>query len=243
MDYRVACKAAIGKGIIVNTIHCGSYETGVSTKWKDGAVLADGKYMHIDQNQKVVHIDAPQDAELLRLNAEINTTYIAYGSMGKAGAANQQAQDTNAVNYSNSVAAGRVTTKSTSNYRNESWDLVDAINSLKELKDDELPEDMRKMTLEQREAYIKEKTAERTKIQQEIKKLSALRNKYIAAERKKLTGKDKKANTLEAVIIRAIREQLTKKKFKFETINASPEKSSEPSETGNSGKKAGKAPD
>src|SRR6478609_9391336 len=50
VEYQSACKAAITKGIIVNTIHCGSDADGVNGKWKDGAALADGKYLLIDHN-------------------------------------------------------------------------------------------------------------------------------------------------------------------------------------------------
>ena len=45
-----ACKLAAGKGIIVNTIHCGPDAEGISGGWKNGALLADGSYMVIDQN-------------------------------------------------------------------------------------------------------------------------------------------------------------------------------------------------
>ena len=61
VDYTESCKAAITKGIIVNTIHCGDENTGINTKWKDGALLADGNYLVIDQNRAVVSIEAPQD--------------------------------------------------------------------------------------------------------------------------------------------------------------------------------------
>ena len=40
VNYAGSCKAAITKGIIVNTIHCGDEATGVNTKWKDGANVA-----------------------------------------------------------------------------------------------------------------------------------------------------------------------------------------------------------
>ena len=50
VDYRESCKSAIEKGVVVNTIHCGDYDTGISTKWKDGADLAEGEYMNIDQD-------------------------------------------------------------------------------------------------------------------------------------------------------------------------------------------------
>lgn len=78
VHYADACKAAITKGIIVNTIHCGDQATGINTKWQDGALLADGSYMVIDQNRAVVSIEAPQDKEIARLGVELNKTYLAY---------------------------------------------------------------------------------------------------------------------------------------------------------------------
>ena len=59
VDYHTACRAAIEKGIIINTIFCGPTPAGEQTGWKDGAVLADGRYMSIDHNQKVAVIPAP----------------------------------------------------------------------------------------------------------------------------------------------------------------------------------------
>jgi hypothetical protein len=70
VNYADACKAAINKGIIVNTIHCGTEAEGINTKWKDGATIADGKYLVIDHNRAVVTIEAPQDKEIARLGEE-----------------------------------------------------------------------------------------------------------------------------------------------------------------------------
>ncbi|MFC1852326.1 VWA domain-containing protein, partial [candidate division CSSED10-310 bacterium] len=53
VNYQTACRAAISKGIIVNTIFCGAFQQGVKTKWKDGADLADGKYMNILSPRKM----------------------------------------------------------------------------------------------------------------------------------------------------------------------------------------------
>ena len=64
VDFHASCKAAIERGIVVNTIFCGANAEGRQTGWKDGAILADGRYMSIDQNQKVVEIPTPQDAEI-----------------------------------------------------------------------------------------------------------------------------------------------------------------------------------
>src|SRR4051794_14055496 len=53
VDFRTTCRAAIERGIVVNTIFCGPNSEGAQTGWKDGAVLADGRYLSIDQNRRV----------------------------------------------------------------------------------------------------------------------------------------------------------------------------------------------
>ena len=218
VPYSSACKAAIEKGIIVNTIHCGSYDEGVSGKWKDGALLADGSYMNIDQDSKAVHIASPQDAEITRLGTELNTTYIPYGAAGKLGFENQKAQDTNAKASAPGTNTQRSVAKGSANYRNTKWDLVDALKEdtvkLDDVKTEDLPEEMQKMTLEERKAYIDTKSKERAAIQEKISKLNTSRKKFVAEELKKLseTGED----TLDAAMIRAIREQAESKKFELE---------------------------
>lgn len=69
VDYREACREAIAKGIMINTIHCGE---GIPDDWRDGALLADGQAISINQNAQVAHIEAPQDAEIARLGADLN---------------------------------------------------------------------------------------------------------------------------------------------------------------------------
>ncbi len=218
VPYADACKEAIAKGIVVNTIFCGNETSGVNGKWKDGSVLADGSFINIDQNQRVVHIKAPQDKEISELNSKLNKTYVAYGAKGKAGAANQVAQDFNAKKLSSVVLAQRATTKASAYYSNASWDLCDAYTQKKikieDIKDDQLPENMRKMTMKQRKEYIETMIKTRKDIQEKIKKASAARGRYVAAERKKqaeVSGK----TSLDEAITKTVREQAEKKNFKF----------------------------
>jgi hypothetical protein len=82
VNYADACKAAIEKGIVVNTIHCGSEAEGIRGKWNDGALLAEGSYMWIDHNRAIVQFKAPQDEEIAKLSVELNATYIPYGERG-----------------------------------------------------------------------------------------------------------------------------------------------------------------
>ena len=125
-DYKNACKQSISKGVIVNTIFCGNYQTGINTFWKDGADLADGKYMNIDQDIKVVHIPSPYDADIVKLNKKLNKTYVNYGSRGKKMKERQATQDVNASNMGQGAYINRAVSKSSKMYKNDQWDLVDA---------------------------------------------------------------------------------------------------------------------
>ncbi len=223
VDYRQACKAAISKGIIVNTIHCGSENDGLNGKWKDGAVLADGQYLNINHNRRTIHIAAPQDKQIAQLGVKLNDTYIAYGAAGQLARERQTAQDKNAASVSEEGAIQRAVTKSSLYYRNEAWDLVDALETdklkLEDVKTEDLPEEMQKMSQEERKAYIETRARERTQIQQRIQHLNEQRKKYVTEEMKK---RQEEGNTLGSAIIQAVREQAGKRNFKFESPEQSP---------------------
>lgn len=216
VDYKESCKEAVTNGIIVNTIFCGDNTEGINTFWKDGADRADGKYMNIDHNQKIVHIPAPQDKEINDLGKQLNTTYIAYGQGGAAKKMRQEAQDTNAASVSPQALAQRSVAKTKKMYTNVDWDLVDASKEgnvkVEELEEEALPEEMKKMSKKERKEYIEKKQKEREGIQKKINDLSKERDKYVAEQRKKEAG----ADTLDDAIVTAVRSQATKKNYKFE---------------------------
>lgn len=211
-----ACKAAIQKGVVVNTIHCGNQADGENGGWRTGAALAEGRFLTIDQDKAVVHIEAPQDKEITRLSIELNKTYIIYGKEGGLGAANQRAQDSNASDYKKAGAeVQRALTKASSSYSNSGWDLVDASKKagvkLEEVKEADLPPEMQSLKPEERQAYLDKKAAERAQIQSEIQKLNEERQKYVA-EKAKESGQD---DTLDKAIVKAVREQAEKKEITF----------------------------
>lgn len=216
VDYKASCKAAIAKGIMINTIHCGDYETGVRTFWKDGADLADGKYMNINQDAKVVHVETPFDAEILKLNQDLNKTYIGFGSAGESRIQMQKKQDSNAASYGAANNVERAVSKSKSAYKNEEWDLVDAMAKdeavLEEVEKEALPEEMQEMDKKERKEFIETKSKERTEIQTKINDLNKKRQVFIAE------GKNGNAEklTLDKVMLKAIREQANAKNYEFE---------------------------
>ena len=226
IDYNKSCKEAIAKGIIVNTVHCGSESDGLSGHWKDGAVLADGSFLNIDQNRRVVQINAPQDKEIAELNSKLNETYIAYGSRGMIGLQNQVAQDRNAASISMANNSSRAATKASSNYRNSEWDLVDALKDkkldLKDIKKEDLPENMQAMSLEERQSFADQKAAERTTIQKRIQELNTQREAFVNAELKK-QATSQNIDTLGFAMNSTIRKQAMQKNFTFEQPAPAPQ--------------------
>ena len=214
VNYQDSCSKAIQKGIVVNTIHCGDYSAGVTGKWKHGAELAEGEFMNINQDRKVAKIKTPQDEIIIRLNAELNRTYLWYGAKGKrqAYAANQIAQDKNAIATGSSSL--RIATKAGSLYGNRGRDLVDTLADdetiLEKLDESELPEAMQKMTPAERKSHIKKLAAQRLEIQKKIAEVSKLRAKFVAEQQKAMPAA---SDTFGAVVEEAVAEQLEEAGF------------------------------
>jgi hypothetical protein len=216
VSYKTAIRAAEDKGIRVNVISAG----GEDPTWKEAALFAHGEYLVIDHNRVVAHIASPQDAEIARLGALINDTYVAYGADGRRRSERQASQDANAEASQPGAMMQRAVAKGSSYYRNDAWDLVDGLREgtvdLDKMKEEDLPEPMRKMSLEERKAYVEAKAAERAKIQKQIAELNVEREKYVAAEREK-QGLDS-ADTLDAAMIKAVRDQANKGGWKFDVV-------------------------
>jgi hypothetical protein len=216
VDYKNSCRDAIRQGIVVNTVFCGNYQEGLQTDWKAGADLADGQYLSIDANQSVMEVAAPQDGEILALNSELNQTYLAYGDKGLAGKERQMEQDKNAAGMSGAVPAQRAAAKASAQYSNESWDLLDAQKKgrvkLEEMKESELPQEMKNMSLKERQDYLAAAQKKREATQARITELSRARQQYIDSQLKINAAE----NTLDAAIVKVLRQQAAARNFSFE---------------------------
>lgn len=217
VDYVTACQNAIQRGIVINTIHCGTKAIGIQTKWQDGALLADGTFAVIDQNAVVARVEAPQDQEITRLGVELNKTYVAYGRAGRESALRQEMQDRQSMALApHGSALERALCKASDNYRNGAWDLVDACREGKleigSLPAAEIPEELVKLTVPERKAYIEAKTKERASLQQRIVQLNAERVRFVA----NATRGAAVTNTLDTAMIQSIREQAARRHYRFE---------------------------
>ena len=218
IEARSACKKALSKGVVINTIHCGSRQEGINGSWHDGAALGGGDFLVIDQDKAVAHIDAPQDKRIAELSVKLNETYLGYGKRREEAAANQKtADDDAAANAGKGADVQRAVTKASGNYSNAGWDLVDAYREKKidpaKLPAADLPEEMRGIAPEKRKDIIEKAAASRANIQKQIKELNGEREEHIAAKLKEQA--DGGAKTLDQALIEATRKQASEVGYTF----------------------------
>lgn len=216
INYKEAIAEANKKNIFINTIFCGDREEGIETYWQKGAQQGNGKFFNIDSNQKVIYIPTPFDDQISDRNAEINETYIGYGNKGFEKKNMQATQDRNAASLSKGIAAERSVTKSKkAAYKNESWDLVDKVESDKEyvskIKNEDLPAELKGKSKTEIAKIVNQKSKDRSNIQKEIADLAVKRQNYIDAELKKRG--DSKFDDLGKAIEKSILELGAKKGY------------------------------
>jgi hypothetical protein len=219
LDYAKTAPAAIAKGIMVNAIYCGNEYADIIPTWREVAKLADGQFLQIAGDGGAVVIATPFDKELAELNGKLNGTYVRFGTRGAAGAENQVAQDSAAASLAPAVLADRVAAKGSAQYSNAGWDLVDAAKQkdfdIKKVKDEELPEEVRKLDTKGRQAYVEKKTKERDEIQKSIKDAASKRDAFVKEETAK-QAKAGKGDSFDTAVRDSLRKQAESKGFKFE---------------------------
>jgi hypothetical protein len=215
VPFRQACAKAKEKGIVVNTIYCGSFDEGMRSEWKNGANITGGTYMSIEQNQKTVYIPTPYDDQIDAMNDRLNNTYVYYGASGEQKKEAQIRQDKNAESYSKSNKVERAVSKSSHAYKNSTWDVVDAAKDdekfVEKAKTEELPAEMKTMSVEQRKVYVQKKSTERKQIQDEIQVLNKKRQDYINTN----TPKESQDAMLDGAMIQSIKQQAATKNLSW----------------------------
>ena len=179
--------------------------------------MAEGKYAAIDQSGGVANINSPYDAELARLSGELNKTYVAYGASGTTNLAVQSEHDAVSKEAAPSSAAERAATKASPLYKNESWDLVDAVREdekkLDKLNAADMPKEIQGLSRAKQKEYLVEKQRERSQIQQKIQDVTKKRDSYVEDEKKK-SGSTKDA--FDSEVLKTLKEQGKDKGITFE---------------------------
>lgn len=208
-----AMAAAARKDINVQLIFAGSNDL----TWERAAKLAKSDLMTIDQNHVVAHVPAPQDDEILKLGAELNTTYMAYGDDAVAASERQSKADHSSAKMGKKAAVERAQLKAKKPYKNTTWDVVDAVESdgkfLDKAADAKLPADLRGKSLAEKKRIVAERAAKRGELQTKLAKLEAERNAYVAAEQKKQANASD-AKSLDSELMKSTKRTASKKGFR-----------------------------
>lgn len=193
-DTKVTVEQAVRKNMIINTIRCGN-SPDTQAVWQQIAHLGTGRYFSIAQDGGVAVIQTPYDKELSALSTKLGGTYLAYGDEHRR-AQNAERQAANEVvmvqGASIAAQADRAVNKAfnTNAYAD---DLLQALENgtvkLEDIKQEDLPAELQKLTPAERQKEIDKRLSERKRIRAEIVELSKKRDQYLESERKKVKGK------------------------------------------------------
>ncbi len=222
VKFQQTCRKASEKGIIINTVQCGSI-AGTSKIWKEIATLCDGNYFRVSQDGDSKDYKTPFDKEIADKSRKLNETKIYYGnkSFHKK---NQSKID--AINDIYSKAEASAIAKRSSYNMSKSGgknflgnqELIDSVSTgkvtLEDIKEKELPPAMQKMTVNERKLYIKQKSADRQKAASDLRVLSEKRQAYIKEIVEK--EKDKGENSFDMKLYKCIKKQAEKKEIHYD---------------------------
>jgi hypothetical protein len=83
-----------------------------------------------------------------------------------------------------------------------------------DVKEAALPDEMKKMTLDERKSYVAKKRAQRGECQKKIQELNKARSDFVQAKLKEFG--ESEDSTLDRVVVETVRQQAEAKGYKFE---------------------------
>jgi len=182
------------RDIVVNAVLAGGARD-TERVWQDIAQLGDGRFIPIPQDGgEIVVIETPYDGEIIILQKEINGTVIPYGPMKLQKRVEEKTRQLSQV-----AAAAPAQASDMASYLNKrskfsseavtgDGDLVSAVATgratLGSVKDEELPDDLRKLSPDQRKAELDRRTLSRKTLNEKLATLVQKRDAYVADKKR-----------------------------------------------------------
>jgi Mg-chelatase subunit ChlD len=212
VKYQQVVAAAAARGIVVNTIQCGTLSDTVAP-WREIAALGHGRYFTVEQAGSAVAIETPFDERIATLAAELDGTRLFYGTREQQAAMAAKVDATTRLNEEASVAARarrgafNVSSAGEANLLGER-ELVDDVASgrvaLDKLPSAELPASVAALAPEARAEALAQAAEKREDLKRQIADLAAQRDAYIETRVDAAGGA---AASLDRQIYDAVREQ------------------------------------
>jgi len=222
VKYQISAKKSISKGVIINTIQCGN-QRDTRPVWEEIAKLADGSYFQVAQSGGAVHYKTPYDKDISVLSRELDETRVYYGDgKERKKAAFKMSMSKKISSYADSSAAAQRAEFNNSEAGMKNFlgnkELVNEVTNgtvtLDEVKEDQLPEKMQKMSSEERKNFVKQLADKRKDLQKKILELTKKRQVNISEQVKKQSkgGED----SFDMKVFKVMKEQAEEENIKLE---------------------------
>jgi hypothetical protein len=216
VKYPEVCQLAAKRDLIINTVQCGNTPE-TTPVWQEVAKLAEGSYAAIAQSGGMVAVVTPMDAELSTLNRKLGATLVAYGAepARRAVASKQLAAEA----ATTTVVADRLYFNARAGVAVQGeGELLDSLNNgklkLADVKKDQLPAEMQKLSESELKTAVEKKQKERADLQAQITKLGKEREEYLVKERQRLAATSK-ADSFDDKVAETIRAQAARKGIEY----------------------------
>jgi Mg-chelatase subunit ChlD len=215
--YAKSCRMAAKRGIIINTIQCGSLSQ-TTPIWREIAQMGEGQYFRVAQAGSAVLYETPYDEEIARLSRDLDATRLYYGApeeLEKMERRKKKADTIYEAAAPSALAKRAIFNAQKSGAKNFLGsqelihDLETGIVDLDELRKEELPPELRGMNKAELEDHLAAQKKRREALQAEIEGFANKRQSFI--EEKVKAEKDKGTKSLDVKIYECIRTQAASK--------------------------------
>ncbi|MFC2129257.1 hypothetical protein ACFLQX_00600, partial [Bacteroidota bacterium] len=215
-----SCKIANKQGIVINTIKLGIQCQEAIPHFKAIAKATNGVYQQLGQDANDVIIDTPYDDSISYYSNKIDASKIYYGSEEVQSAMNAKQEaalglyDKSSKNAVASRARFSLSKSGAKNFYGENelvQQLIDKEVRLEDIEEDELPENMKKMDVEERKEYVAKLEVERGVYLSKLQQLTIQRSAFIDS----IKNEDPERSSFSDDVFEVVKKQAAKKGVEF----------------------------
>jgi Mg-chelatase subunit ChlD len=211
-QYPEILKEADQRHIIVNTVQAGDMPE-TTPIWQEIAQFGHGRFIAIPQSGgEVVVIETPYDADILHMQRSLDETVVPYGTLEQRSDIRNKLEEKAAAPVATQADNSKYYAKRKSKeVVTGNGDLIGDVRNNKadlgRIAENELPEELRKQSPEQRKAWFDDRLKRRMELEDKMTKLVEKRDAYILEERKKTAAKTPE-DSFDKVVEDTLRSQL-----------------------------------
>jgi hypothetical protein len=214
VKYQEVMRMARERDIVVNSVQAGGARD-TERVWREIAQLGQGRYIPIPQDGgHLVVIETPYDTEIIELQNHINGTVIPYGPRQQRGDVEKKTRQVAAAPASAGADMAGYMSRNAARTSGEAitgaGDLVADVKAgrqkLAGLKDDDLPDNVRKLGAVERQQFIDNKIAERKALNERMAALVKQRDSYVLEQAKK--SPTRTADSFDRAVAETLRAQV-----------------------------------